>query len=79
MRYAPCSSSTNIRKPAKDRPARSPSATGPDQVIPAPYDPKTGVVEGLDGKLYQLGLNGPVAPVFGSSSYTWLLLAPTMR
>jgi phospholipid/cholesterol/gamma-HCH transport system substrate-binding protein len=48
-------------------------------VIPVPYDPRTGVVEGLDGKLYQLGLNGPVAPAFGSSSYTWLLIAPTMR
>ena len=48
-------------------------------VIPTPYDPSTGVVEGLNGKLYQLGLNGPVAPTFGSSSYTWLLIAPTMR
>jgi hypothetical protein len=44
-----------------------------------PYDPKTGVLQGLDGKLYELGLSGPLAPVFGSSSYTWLLLAPTMR
>jgi len=48
-------------------------------VIPAPYDPTTGVIEGLNGRLYQLGLNGPVAPAFGSSSYTWLLIAPTMR
>jgi phospholipid/cholesterol/gamma-HCH transport system substrate-binding protein len=48
-------------------------------VIPTPYDPSTGVIEGLNGKLYQLGLNGPVAPTFGSSSYTWLLIAPTMR
>lgn len=48
-------------------------------VIPVPYDPSTGLVEGLNGKLYQLGLNGPVAPTFGSSSYTWLLIAPTMR
>jgi phospholipid/cholesterol/gamma-HCH transport system substrate-binding protein len=48
-------------------------------VIPVPYDPTTGVVEGLNGKLYQLGLNGPVEPAFGSSSYTWLLIAPTMR
>jgi phospholipid/cholesterol/gamma-HCH transport system substrate-binding protein len=50
-----------------------------DSVIPVPYNPNTGVVEGLNGKLYQLGLNGPVAPAFGSSSYTWLLIAPTMR
>jgi phospholipid/cholesterol/gamma-HCH transport system substrate-binding protein len=48
-------------------------------VIPTPYDPSTGVVEGLNGKLYELGLNGPVEPAFGSSSYTWLLIAPTMR
>jgi phospholipid/cholesterol/gamma-HCH transport system substrate-binding protein len=48
-------------------------------VIATPYDPQTGVLRGLDGKLYQLGLDGPLAPVFGSSSYTWLLLAPTMR
>jgi len=50
-----------------------------DSVIPEPYNPKTGLVEGLNGKLYQLGLNGPVAPVFGSDSYSWLLIAPTMR
>jgi phospholipid/cholesterol/gamma-HCH transport system substrate-binding protein len=55
------------------------SYQSPDTVIPVPYNPNTGVVEGLDGKLYQLGLNGPVAPAFGSSSYTWLLIAPTMR
>jgi phospholipid/cholesterol/gamma-HCH transport system substrate-binding protein len=48
-------------------------------VIPVPYNPATGEMEGLDGHLYQLGLNGPVEPAFGSSSYTWLLLAPTMR
>jgi phospholipid/cholesterol/gamma-HCH transport system substrate-binding protein len=53
--------------------------SGSDSVIPEPYNPKTGLVEGLNGKLYQLGLNGPVAPVFGSASYTWLLIAPTMR
>jgi phospholipid/cholesterol/gamma-HCH transport system substrate-binding protein len=50
-----------------------------DTVIPVPYNPQTGIIKGLDGKLYQLGLNGPVAPAFGSSSYTWLLIAPTMR
>jgi hypothetical protein len=53
--------------------------SGDSALIPVPYDPSTGVVEGLNGKLYQLGLNGPVAPAFGSSSYTWLLIAPTMR
>jgi len=55
------------------------NAQSSDSIIPMPYNPKTGLVEGLNGKLYQLGLNGPVAPAFGSSSYTWLLLAPTMR
>jgi phospholipid/cholesterol/gamma-HCH transport system substrate-binding protein len=54
-------------------------SSSPTAVIAAPYDPSTGVIEGLDGKLYELGLNGPLAPVFGSSSYTWLLIAPTMR
>jgi phospholipid/cholesterol/gamma-HCH transport system substrate-binding protein len=47
--------------------------------VAVPYDPQTGLLRGLDGKLYQLGLDGPLTPVFGSSSYTWLLLAPTMR
>jgi hypothetical protein len=47
--------------------------------IALPYDPTTGVLQGLDGKTYELGLDGPLTPVFGSSSYTWLLLAPTMR
>jgi phospholipid/cholesterol/gamma-HCH transport system substrate-binding protein len=57
----------------------SSSSSSSDSVIPAPYNPATGQVEGLDGKLYELGLDGPVAPAFGSSSYTWLLIAPTMR
>jgi phospholipid/cholesterol/gamma-HCH transport system substrate-binding protein len=48
-------------------------------VVMAPYDPTTGVMRGPDGKLYELGLAGPLTPVFGSSSYSWLLLAPTMR
>jgi phospholipid/cholesterol/gamma-HCH transport system substrate-binding protein len=48
-------------------------------MVAAPYDPTTGIMRGPDGKLYELGLDGPLTPVFGSSSYTWLLLAPTMR
>jgi hypothetical protein len=58
---------------------RSSAATATPSVFAAPYDPATGVVQGFDGKLYELGLSGPLAPVFGSSSYSWLLLAPTMR
>jgi phospholipid/cholesterol/gamma-HCH transport system substrate-binding protein len=48
-------------------------------VIPLPYDPGTGLVTGTDGKSYQLGYNGPLAPIFGSNSWEWLLIAPTMR
>lgn len=51
----------------------------PYQTYLTAYDPRTGVLRGLDGKLYELGLSGPIEQVFGSSSYTWLLLAPTMR
>jgi phospholipid/cholesterol/gamma-HCH transport system substrate-binding protein len=54
-------------------------SSGPDTVVPLPYDPTTGLLTGLDGKSYQLGYNGPLAPIFGSSSWEWLLLAPTMR
>lgn len=54
-------------------------ATGSDTVVPLPYDPTTGLLTGLDGKTYQLGYNGPLGPIFGSSSWEWLLLAPTMR
>jgi phospholipid/cholesterol/gamma-HCH transport system substrate-binding protein len=73
-------SSPNTKARTKSSGATSPGTTsGPDTIIPEPYNPKTGLVEGLNGKLYELGLNGPVAPVFGSDSYTWLLLAPTMR
>lgn len=68
------SSTTNTAKTMTSSTAGSPSA-----VIAAPYNPTTGVIEGLDGRLYELGLNGPLGSVFGSSSYTWLLLAPTMR
>ena len=54
-------------------------SSGPDTVVPLPYDPATGLLTGLDGKTYQLGYSGPLAPIFGSSSWEWLLLAPTMR
>ena len=64
---------------AKARSATARGGSSRDVVVRVPYDPNTGLVEGPNGKLYQLGLNGPVAPVFGSSSYSWLLLAPTMR
>ena len=60
----------------------SPAAAGSPSsqtIIPLPYDPATGLLTGLDGKSYQLGYNGPLAPIFGSSSWEWLLLAPTMR
>jgi len=57
----------------------SASTLAPLSVIPLPYDPSTGLVTGTDGKLYQLGFNGPLTPIFGSNSWEWLLLAPTMR
>ena len=60
----------------------TPNAAGsnvPSGVISLPYDPATGLVTGADGKSYQLGFNGPLAPIFGSNSWEWLLIAPTMR
>ena len=50
-----------------------------DTIVPLPYNPQTGMLTGLDGKTYQLGYDGPLAPIFGSNSWEWLLLAPTMR
>jgi phospholipid/cholesterol/gamma-HCH transport system substrate-binding protein len=58
---------------------RSATALDGDTVVPLPYDPQTGLLTGLDGRTYQLGYNGPLAPIFGSNSWEWLLLAPTMR
>ena len=55
------------------------SGAAPDAVFALPYDPITGLLTGLDGKSYQLGYHGPLAPIFGSNSWEWLLLAPTMR
>jgi phospholipid/cholesterol/gamma-HCH transport system substrate-binding protein len=52
---------------------------GANTVVPLPYDPLTGLLTGMDGKQYQLGYSGPLTPIFGSSSWEWLLLAPTMR
>lgn len=52
---------------------------GPDPVISTTYNPRTGMVTGLDGKQYMLGYDGPTAPVFGSDSWEWLVLAPTMK
>jgi hypothetical protein len=75
-----CGTPSCPKSPAKAKAARKASNAAYDTpTFAAPYDPKTGILQGLDGKLYQLGLSGPLAPVFGSSSYTWLLLAPTMR
>lgn len=60
-------------------PGHTVDTAGPDAVISTTYDPRTGMVTGLDGKKYLLGYNGPTAPVFGSDSWEWLLLAPTMK
>jgi phospholipid/cholesterol/gamma-HCH transport system substrate-binding protein len=54
------------------------SATAEPRIL-APFNPSTGTVIGPNGKKYLLGLDGPVAPSFGSNSYKWLLIAPTMR
>jgi phospholipid/cholesterol/gamma-HCH transport system substrate-binding protein len=51
----------------------------PEPRVIAPFNPGTGTVIGPNGKKYLLGLDGPVAPAFGSNSYKWLLIAPTMR
>jgi phospholipid/cholesterol/gamma-HCH transport system substrate-binding protein len=59
--------------------ASSGSGASSDSVFALPYDPTTGLLTGLDGKPYQLGYDGPLAPIFGSNSWEWLLLAPTMR
>ena len=59
--------------------SRSSAAAAPTTVLNLPYDPSTGAVTGADGKSYQLGFNGPLAPIFGSNSWEWLLIAPTMR
>jgi phospholipid/cholesterol/gamma-HCH transport system substrate-binding protein len=56
-----------------------PGASAQDSTFSLPYDPTTGLLTGLDGKAYQLGYHGPLAPIFGSNSWEWLLLAPTMR
>ncbi|MDQ1748908.1 MAG: phospholipid/cholesterol/gamma-HCH transport system substrate-binding protein [Frankiaceae bacterium] len=56
-----------------------PGASAQDSTFSLPYDPTTGLLTGLDGKPYQLGYHGPLAPIFGSNSWEWLLLAPTMR
>lgn len=73
--------SSNQPTTAQQRVAGAAAATpgGNDAVIPLPYDPTTGLLTGLDGQSYQLGYSGPLAPIFGSSSWEWLLLAPTMR
>jgi phospholipid/cholesterol/gamma-HCH transport system substrate-binding protein len=56
----------------------SPSQSSEPRIL-APYIPSNGMITGPNGKKYLLGLNGPVAPAFGSNSYKWLLIAPTMR
>jgi phospholipid/cholesterol/gamma-HCH transport system substrate-binding protein len=75
---SPSSSSSSV-SPSSSSSAAAPSGTSGDTVVPVPYNPTTGLLTGLDGKSYQLGANGPTAPIFGSSSWEWLLLAPTMK
>jgi phospholipid/cholesterol/gamma-HCH transport system substrate-binding protein len=65
--------------PPKPSAASANAASAPRGVLNLPYDPATGLVTGTDGKSYQLGFNGPLAPIFGSNSWEWLLIAPTMR
>jgi phospholipid/cholesterol/gamma-HCH transport system substrate-binding protein len=65
--------------PPKSSGASTNAASAPSAVVNLPYDPATGLVTGTDGKSYQLGFNGPLAPIFGSNSWEWLLIAPTMR
>ena len=55
------------------------AAGASDSTFALPYDPTTGLLTGLNGQSYQLGYHGPLAPIFGSNSWEWLLLAPTMR
>ena len=61
------------------RGANSTCSGSGDTSVPLPYDPTTGLLTGLDGKQYQLGYSGPLEPIFGSNSWEWLLIAPTMR
>jgi phospholipid/cholesterol/gamma-HCH transport system substrate-binding protein len=75
QRLSPASSAASTSGGSDASPRLSPAGG----VVPLPYDPKTGVVTGADGKSYQLGYSGPLAPIFGSNSWEWLLVAPTMR
>jgi len=44
----------------------------------APYDPRTGAVQGGDGvPALELGQNGGLETVFGDDSWRWLLIGPT--
>jgi phospholipid/cholesterol/gamma-HCH transport system substrate-binding protein len=77
---SPSSSSATT---AQDKSAGSSSSDGTssksETLVPLSYDPSTGKVTGMDGKTYLLGYDGPTAPLFGSDSYKWLLVAPTMK
>jgi phospholipid/cholesterol/gamma-HCH transport system substrate-binding protein len=77
--YGKSSSPTVAQQRASVGGPANPSATPDLRTIFLPYNPSTGAVTGFDGKTYQLGYNGPLAPIFGSNSWEWLLLAPTMR
>jgi phospholipid/cholesterol/gamma-HCH transport system substrate-binding protein len=78
-RYGHSSHPTVAQQHGMTAAAPTSAAGGADPVIPIPYDPVTGLLTGLDGKTYQLGYSGPLEPIFGSSSWKWLLIAPTMR
>ena len=54
-------------------------ASGSDSTFAVPYNPTTGLFSDPAGNPYQLGYSGPLTPIFGSNSWEWLLIAPTMR
>jgi len=73
------SSSPTVAQQNSGKANTAAAAAAPTSVLSLPYDPATGMVTGTDGRSYQLGFNGPLAPIFGSNSWEWLLIAPTMR
>jgi phospholipid/cholesterol/gamma-HCH transport system substrate-binding protein len=52
---------------------------GPQTLVALPYDPLTGMLTGMDGRSYQLGNDGSLAPAFGPHGWVWLLAAPMLK
>jgi phospholipid/cholesterol/gamma-HCH transport system substrate-binding protein len=72
---APRGSPTSVRG-AQNAPGAGSSDSGGRADYAAPYDPRTGLVQGPGGTTVQIGSTGGAQTLFGKESWQWLIVGP---